>query len=349
MTESSDASLLWGFSSSIPVVTPTDNGSYPISALGNETHTIKPQGNDLQLMTIYFSFRTLWSFLTIFGNALTIVAVVRYEQLHNITCYLICSLAIADLIGGSLTPLLISHEVQKNSQAYIPLCLIEKTLSMVSTANSVFSILWIAVDRYIFIAYPLRYPIIVTPVRAFSVLACSWLVSSTELVVLILAGQNLKIGMQCKFPVFLSSLVYTQIIIPQLIVIALLTVSIYIAIARIAHKQGNAIAALNQAFDTQAAASNRSAKKIIKMMGMVLGSFFVCYIPQSIANYFLQENSESLILLHLEKVTALIFWANTWINPIIYAWKSKDFCLAFRKLLRLKQSSVSPGIPHGWS
>ena len=86
-------------------------------------------------------------------------------------------------------------------------------------------------------------------------------------------------------------------------------------------------------YDTYEASLNRQQKKIAKMMGTVLGAYFACYIPQIIV---LSAEGPSVIWLHFEKVSALLYWANIWLNPVIYAWQSVAFRVAFRKLLGLK-------------
>ena len=252
----------------------------------------------------------------------------------------------ADLIGGSLTPVVIAHQYLVDDPIFIPLCLTEKYFSTISTSNNVFSILWIAVDRYIFIAHPLRYTMLVTSTRTFLVIGFTWLFTTTELAFMFIVGQELVMGMTCKFAVFLSKLVYSYLLLPQVGIIAVITACLYIAIARIAYKQGKAIAALNQPYDTYEASANRQQKRIAKMMITVLGTFFLCYIPQSLASVLLKTYTNSLSIVILEKITVLIYWTNTWVNPIIYAWKSKDFRVAFRKLLGLKASNTvfpSPG------
>ena len=288
----------------------------------------------------HFGFRFLFSFLAIFGNLLTIIAVFRYESLHSNTSYLICNLAIADLIGGSLSPLVFAHQMLADKLVFIPICLVEKYLSILSGSMNVYSVLGIAVDRYIFIAHPLHYTLLVTSKRTFMAVCLTWFITVVEMAVAFAVGQHLEMGMTCKFSVFLSRMVYNNLMMPQLFTVAIVTVGFYIAIARIAHKQGKAIAALNQPYDTYAATANRQQKRIAKMMITVLGTYFGCWIPQSIASVLLNTYPSSMFFVVLEKITELMFWINTWANPIIYAWKSKDFRTAFRKLLNLPSNNV---------
>ena len=282
------------------------------------------------------------SLLAIFGNLLTIIAVARFEILRNSTSYFICSLAIADIIGGLLLPIGIAYRVLIDDPIYIPLCLVHKFLSLLSTANNVLSILWIAVDRYIFIARPLHYCLIVTSTRTFLVIGFTWLITTIEVAVVFAVGQSLKMGMTCKYSIFLTKMVYNNIILPQLLVLFPVTVSFYIAIGCIAYKQGKKIAALNKPYDTYEATTNRQQKRIAKMMIMVLGTYSICLIPQNIASILQRVYPDSMLILVLEKITVFIFWTDTWINPIIYAWKSKDFRLAFRKLFGMKANNVAP-------
>ena len=320
--------------------------------------TALPYGNDITdtpytpvlpatFIVVHFGFRLLWSVFAVFGNLLTLIAVVRYETLHNNTSYLICSLTMADMLGGCLSPMVIAHQVLVDDPVFIPLCLVEKYLSMVSISCNTHSILWIAVDRYIYISHPLRYPTLVTSTRTFAVIGCIWLYTTGQFAIVFVWGQKLRMGMTCKFSVFLNHTVYNNILMPQILVKAIVTVGLYIAIANIAYKQGKAIAALNQPYDTHEATVNRQQKRIAKMMITVLGTFFVAYIPQSIASVLLGMYSTSMSIIILEKITELIYWVNTWANPIIYAWKSRDFRVAFRKILGLKTSNsvVAAGAP----
>ena len=289
-------------------------------------------------LTLHFGVRMMWTMFAIFGNVLTIVAVVCFESLQNNISYLICSLAVADLLGGTLTPMVIAHHVLKDKPIFIPLCLVEKAISLVSTVANLASISWIATDRFIFIAHPLHYSMWVTPRRIFYVITISWILFITEVVGLFYIEANLKMGMTCKMAVFLSNLVFTKIIVPQIFVYAIITICFYAAICRIAYKQGQAIAALNQPYNTYEATTNQQQKRIAKMMITLLGTYFACYLTQIAASIIL--NSKRTVFNQMvERGTVLIYWANTWLNPVIYAWKSKDFKVAFRELLRLKPSN----------
>ena len=294
-------------------------------------------------ITVHYGLRVLFSLLAIFGNLLTIIVVARFESLHNSTSYFICSLAVADLMTGIMTSTAVAlHVLGIYDPLYIPICRVHITLSLVSTLNNICSILLIAVDRYIFIAHGLRYLVFVTPTRTFLVIGFTWLYSMTETSLLIGLSKGPTTQTACKYSLFLSKMVYNNILIPQFVVLALVTVGFYIAISCIAYKQGKKIAALKQPYDTYEATTNRQQKRIAKMMIMVLGTYFMCYIPQIVISILENIYTDSMVILVLEKISSLFFWTNTWINPMIYAWKSEDFRVAFRKLLGLKANNEVP-------
>ena len=315
-----------------------------VTSLHDNNVTAAP--NELMLpfafTTVHFGLRVLGASMTIFGNLLTIIAVARFESLQNNTSYFICSLAVADLITGCTTPIAIALNVLGIYHPfYLLLCPFHIVFTLLSIMNNICSIFWIAVDRYIFIAHPLHYPFLVTSTRTFSVIGFTWLFNTVQLAVMIAVGQRPEIGMTCRHSIYLTKVMWNYILLPQLLVFALITTSLYTAISCIAYKQGKKIAALNQPYNTYEATTNRQQKRIAKMMLLVLGTFFMCYIPQSIVSVLEWFYRDSLLMVVLEKITVIIFWTNTWINPIIYAWNSKDFQLAFRKLLGLKVNSIA--------
>ena len=290
---------------------------------------------------VHYGLRVLGASLTIFGNLLIIIAVARFESLQNNTSYFICNLAVADLIQGAMTPLAIAlHVIGIYHPFYLSLCLVHIVSTLLSMTTNIVSFFLIAVDRYMFMAYPLHYPLLVTSTRTFLAIGITWLFTTVQLAVMIAVGQRPEIGMTCKYSIFITKTMWNYINVPEFIGLSIITSVLYTAISSIAYKHGKRIAALKQPYNTYEATTNRQQKRIAKMMIMVLGTFFICYTPALIVSILESFFTDSLLMIVLEKITVIIAWTNTWINPIIYAWNSKQFELAFRKLLGLKVNST---------
>lgn len=280
---------------------------------------------------INFSLRILWAIFALFGNTLTIAAVGSFERLQTKSNLLICNLAVGDLLTVFLPPLQALHDHYADTAIFVPACLTEKFINLVSARANAYGITLIAVERLVYISYPLRYHSILTWNRILAVMALIWSYNTIESFLLLLLGNNLSRGEPCKYPVFLGK-IYTQILLPELAIFILLTVGIYAAIAKIAHTQAKRIANLNQPYNTLEASTMKVQRKIAKMMFQVFASYLISYLPQAVLGGLLQKYKSDLTKA-IEAITHLIFYTNSWFNPIIYAGSSLEFRIAFKKLL----------------
>ncbi|CAF0986468.1 unnamed protein product [Rotaria sordida] len=97
-------------------------------------------------------------FLTLVGNLLVILAVYRETSLHSPTYYYIVSLAVADLcVGVIVIPLAIFFELASPSPYHL-LCLLWHITDVGASTASILALCVIALDRYIAITSPIRYP-----------------------------------------------------------------------------------------------------------------------------------------------------------------------------------------------
>ena len=319
-----------------------DNTSLMTASWTNSTSQIDPKKKILPIgfLSIFFTLRIVWSILSIGGNGLTIVSVARFDSLQSSTNYLIASLAMADFIQGLQTPAVILYDLFVNHPSSILICLVEKTFTTIGIRGNYINTLWIAIDRYFYIVYPLRYPLWMTNAKWFTIISLTWLYLVIETPLLVYFENVLKQGGTCAVSTILSSRVYYGYLVPQVGVCMLVTILCYIAIAITAHKQSMAIGALQQPFETLESSIFQRQKKIAKMMFMVLASYLLCYIPPIVTSV-INRGGTSLVSLAMQKVSAIIFFTNSFINPIIYAWRSKEFNKVFKKILGIK-NNVAP-------
>ena len=306
------------------------------SALAEPTQDLLPT----YVHGVYLALRVIWSILAMAGNGLTITCIAKFTSLQSCTNYLVASLAMADFIQGMLTSGVILHYVFRNQPSFVPICMIEKTFSAMAVRANFMNILWISLDRFFYIAYPLRYPLWQSEKKTGILIGLTWAYLIIDTPLIMYFTKVLKPGGVCKIALAIKHAVYNGYFAGQMIICLTVTIACYVAIARIAYKQGRAIDALNQPFQTIEASIYSKQKKIAKMMFTVLASYILAYIPEYITQVVIQ-NKRTEITLTIEKFTVLIYYTNSFINPVIYAWKSKEFKAAFKKILGMK-NEVNP-------
>jgi len=97
--------------------------------------------------------------LTLLGNILVILAVLRETSLHCATYYYVVSLALADLcVGVVVIPLAILFELVEQSPSLRFLCNLWHISDVGASTASILALCVIALDRYIAITSPINYP-----------------------------------------------------------------------------------------------------------------------------------------------------------------------------------------------
>ncbi|KAK1145485.1 adenosine receptor A2a-like, partial [Acipenser oxyrinchus oxyrinchus] len=125
---------------------------------------------------IYIILELVIAVLAVLGNVLVCWAVCLNSNLQNVTNFFVVSLAVADIAVGVLAiPFAIT--ISTGFCAHFHGCLFIACFVLVLTQSSIFSLLAIAVDRYIAIKIPLRYNGLVTGQRAKGIIAICWVLS----------------------------------------------------------------------------------------------------------------------------------------------------------------------------
>ena len=130
------------------------------------------------LSILMLTFSTLIVFGTLFGNILTIVAVVKEDSLRNVGNSFIVSLAVADLLLAIVVmPFDVAENVIGNLSVGAVGCFFYANNDLLFCTASVFNITCISIDRYIAITDPLHYVTRMTPKVAGTMISCTWVIS----------------------------------------------------------------------------------------------------------------------------------------------------------------------------
>ncbi|CAL8399180.1 unnamed protein product [Boreogadus saida] len=311
---------------------------------------LSPEGDSpKRVLTGCFLFLLILT--TLLGNTLVCVAVTKFRHLRSkVTNFFVISLAISDLLVAILVmPWKAATEIV-GSWPFGAFCNVWVAFDIMCSTASILNLCVISVDRYWAISSPFRYERKMTP-------KLNWHKAQTT-------GYGADIN--ATFPVDLppdncdSSLNRTYAISSSLISfyipVAIMIVT-YTRIYRIAQKQIRRISALERAAES---AKNRHGSmgnsssmegessfkmsfkretKVLKTLSVIMGVFVCCWLPFFILNCmvpFCEAARAGDDFPCISSTTFDVFvwfgWANSSINPIIYAFNA-DFRRAFSMLL----------------
>ncbi|XP_077161568.1 D(1) dopamine receptor-like [Paroedura picta] len=306
---------------------------------------------------------------TLLGNTLVCLSVLRFRHLRSkVTNFFVISLAVSDLF---VAVLVMPWKAVTEVAGFWPFggfCDVWVAFDIMCSTASILNLCIISVDRYWAISSPFRYERKMTQRVAFVMIGVAWMLSvlisfipvqlrwhkAGKLVPAREMGPNLTWSSEENCD---SSLNRTYAISSSLISfyipVAIMIVT-YTRIFRIAQRQIRRISSLERAVehaqschsphgcphDATLKNSFRKETKVLKTLSVIMGVFVFCWLPFFILNCVTPFCEPSRhVLGEFPCVSETIFsvfvwfgWANSSLNPIIYAFNA-DFRKAFATLL----------------
>uniref|UniRef100_A0A3P9PRG0 Adenosine receptor A2 n=1 Tax=Poecilia reticulata TaxID=8081 RepID=A0A3P9PRG0_POERE len=298
---------------------------------------------------LYIVLELLIAVFSVLGNVLVCWAVFLNSNLQNITNCFVVSLAVADIAVGVLA-IPFAIVISTGFCSYFYGCLFIACFVLVLTQNSIFSLLAIAIDRYVAIKLPLRYNSLVTSQRARGTIAFCWALSIIIGLTPMMGWHKLSNStetnnsdnetcrpgqMKCLFEavVNMEYMVYFNffacVLIPLLLMLA-----IYLCIFMAARHQLKLIEL--EAFRGEKSRSTLQKEiQAAKSLAIIVGLFAICWLPLHIINCFTLFCPECqrppIWIMYL---AIILSHANSVINPFIYAYRIQEFRRTFRKIIR---------------
>ncbi|XP_077594149.1 adenosine receptor A2b-like [Stigmatopora nigra] len=304
---------------------------------------------------VYIGLELVIACLAVAGNILVCWAVCLNSNLQSITNLFVVSLAAADIAVGLLAiPFAIS--ISTGFCADFHGCLFIACFVLVLTQSSIFSLLAIAVDRYIAIKNPLRYNSLVTGHRAKGIIALCWLLSiaigltpmlgwNKRLNATSTASSSCPEGLtECFFEgvVTMDYMVYFNFfgcVMLPLMVMLVVYAHIFMAARRQLHLMGlKKISPATPAIGKPSSSFRSTFQKEVhaaKSLAIIVGLFAFCWLPVHIINCF-NYLCDSCNRPHhwVMNIAIILSHANSVVNPFIYAYRIREFRQTFRRILR---------------
>jgi 5-hydroxytryptamine receptor 7 len=321
----------------------------------------------ITIQTILISIILLAVILgTIIGNILVCVAVCLVRKLRRPSNYLLVSLAVSDLCVAVLVmPTALLYEVLEEWRFGPLFCDIWVSFDVLSCTASILNLCAISVDRYWAITKPLEYGVKRTPRRMMLCVALVWLGAACISLppLLILGNEHTVDGrpacIVCQNFVYQIYATLGSFYIP-LAVMLFVYYQIFRAARRIVMDEKRAQTRLEGALNngaplqTQVNPNNNALgsphqkklrfqlakeRKASTTLGIIMSAFTVCWLP-----FFILALVKPLTGAEYHTLSSIFLWlgyANSLLNPIIYATLNRDFRKPFQEILYFRCSSLN--------
>ncbi|XP_056647975.1 5-hydroxytryptamine receptor 1A [Diorhabda carinulata] len=279
-----------------------------------------------------FCGTTLWmvtsigtTFLTILGNTLTLCTILMSKKLSSLTAnYFIFSLAVSDLMVGVSIPYHMLFYTKSDFGAVKIRCLLRFVLTSFACSSSICNLLFIAMDRYLAIVYPLHYARFMVKKTAYALIAVGWVGAFSAAFVPLIWNEWTE-GVTCEVVNVFPHNYMQFILLPMFSLIWTTMFLLYTRICQEASGQQKKIRVNGL----------KHHSKSFQVTLIILGCFTICWLPYFVIVVYIRstKSSESATLYEVFFNLAM---ANSCMNPLIYAWKNKNFRKGFFSLLKCR-------------
>ncbi|XP_041363737.1 melanocortin receptor 5-like [Gigantopelta aegis] len=277
------------------------------------------------------------------GNVFTLLAVCVRRSLRTPTNMYIASLAVADFLTGLTIPYYTSNlhpafERILHRNKYV--CLLRYTLMATFLCCSLLSMNAISYDRYKFIHYPLR---CTRWCEVRVIIAGTWILSVIFGTIPLYyntwdatTGCNTQKILPTTFNVYMTCSLF--------FLCSLISAGFYgsIIASAIPHQRKNSLLMVSR-FGKRSW-YRRDEMKSVKMMLLVFGVFFVCWLP---ALLIVIIELHTQVNIKVKNAFLIILFLNSGMNFIIYAWKNDQFRKTFSSFMGLRRPSVEMSTASG--
>ncbi|XP_073711501.1 trace amine-associated receptor 2-like [Misgurnus anguillicaudatus] len=303
-----------------------------------------PRAHRLTVVKVaMYAFISLIILMTIFGNLLIIISISHFKQLQSPTHLIVHSLAVCDcLLGLLVMPYSMVRSVEGCWFLGDVICKVHFSLDYTLCIASTLHLCLISIDRYCAIYYPLKYKMRITNNNVTVLITLTWIFSFVYCFSVVFSGvfavglEALILQMSCfgGCVLFFNKEWGLTSIIMFFIIPGTIMSTLYIIIFNVVKKHAKVLSEKVSVTTTgvNSQSSAHRERKAAKTLALVMGVFFICWLPFSIAaavNPFLNFVTPA-------DVFEALFWFayfNSACNPLIYGFFYPCFQKAFKTLI----------------
>ncbi|KAK7507029.1 hypothetical protein BaRGS_00001880 [Batillaria attramentaria] len=299
---------------------------------------------------VYVTSEFVVGALSVATNSLVLVAMYKVKSLRTHTNCFIASLAVADILAGLVVgPLAVTSYIGLPRNFYG--CLLINSLVVLFTMCSVTSLTAVTLDRFLAISFPFAYRRRMTFRVAFYVVAVSWVVGILVGLVPLMGWnkgkENFKGRCQFQFVICMEYIVYLTFFGGNLIPL-LFMVCVYTHIFFIVNK-AKAVDIKRTSVTAGTGHMGRhllwGEKRKALRVAFVVIVFEACWLPLYIVDCIILFDPAHIPPIEFLLFTIVLSHANSFVNPIIYAFNHSAFRRAFVQILT--QVNPDASTPHG--
>ena len=289
------------------------------------------------------------------GNSAVIIYNIFLNRDKTPSSWLVTHLAFADLLVCLTVHLMIILKFFFKDKLNDILCCrtVHSTL-YVSLFLSIMFLLVITIDKYLYIAKPLKYPMIVTKRRIFKIIRSIWVAALVQFPIIYICIKELKAentSEKCHYP---DSLVYLLIL--QLVPIGVIAILNY-KMLKIVKEQRQKIAleVVLQQLPHEESEQERSEQnqtwlrrlaielKAVKTFAIIIGVLMFCFVPHIVISLIRSKVPSDHGTTRTAKVIGKqLVGLNSIANAGIYALRHKKYTRAYKQLFLSAWARLSP-------
>uniref|UniRef100_A0A8C4RHC2 G-protein coupled receptors family 1 profile domain-containing protein n=1 Tax=Erpetoichthys calabaricus TaxID=27687 RepID=A0A8C4RHC2_ERPCA len=300
-----------------------------------ENTTCSRQNPSLSVSVILYIIFIAAILLATFGNLVVIISIAHFKQLHTPTNVLTLSMAVADfIIGVFVMPVRLIQTMNKCWDLEVHTCMASVFCCTVITTISLAHLIFLSVDRYYAVCYPLHYSTKITVGRAWVFAAICWICSICYNILLFYVVFNFLLDKKvctgfCLFVTNLTLLIVDTLFNSILPFSVMLVFYSKILIVAIQHAK----ALRNIRNEAQTVQKKKQKKGFMEKqnkatitIGIVIGTFFLIINQFTIFAFLSLFITVSESVFNIPKYLLLFNFA---LNPLIYGlfypWFRKGF------------------------